>query len=549
MLKSVGLYYHTIKYLRLKQIVGRVLKLFKTARIDDAIAPRLRYLKVGNYIWIKRRQSLIGQREFLFLNQTGELDLIDWDGPQREKLWRYNQHYFDDLNAENAGIRFEWHYRLIGDWIEQNPPGIGTGWEPGPTSLRIVNWIKWALTGNKLPDLFEHSLAIQTRWLMRNLETHILGNHYFSNAKALIFAGTFFEGAEAERWLSKGLNILEIELPEQILPDGGHFERSTMYHALALEDILDLIQLEESSCVATAYKREYLKQLKERAPSMIQWLSAMSAPDGEISFFNDAAVSIAAKPEQLMEYADRLGSRSLSAPIWLNHSGYARLENEFAVLWVDLAPVGPDYIPGHAHADSLSFEFALFGSRVFVNTGTSVYAYGSERMRQRGTAAHNTVEVCGRDSSEVWGQFRVARRARIRQAFVQIEKKGGVAEGIHDGYCRLSKSAFHARKLSLGQHTLRIEDKIGDPALPAIARFHLHPDCHAELFENGRFGKIYRCGELLATCTIEMGSGTVECSTWNPSFGVSMPSQCIAIELNMGISIVEFSWLRHELGA
>jgi hypothetical protein len=32
-------------------------------------------------------------------------------------------------------------------------------------------------------------------------------------------------------------------LPEQILPDGGHFERSPMYHATLLEDLLDLVQL------------------------------------------------------------------------------------------------------------------------------------------------------------------------------------------------------------------------------------------------------------------------------------------------------------------
>ena len=33
------------------------------------------------------------------------------------------------------------------------------------------------------------------------------------------------------------------ELPEQILADGGHFELSPMYHALVLEDLLDLVNI------------------------------------------------------------------------------------------------------------------------------------------------------------------------------------------------------------------------------------------------------------------------------------------------------------------
>ena len=52
-----------------------------------------------------------------------------------------------------------------------------------------------------------------------------------------------FDGPEGARWLTKGLGILARQIPEQILADGGHFERSTMYHALALEDILDLINV------------------------------------------------------------------------------------------------------------------------------------------------------------------------------------------------------------------------------------------------------------------------------------------------------------------
>ena len=43
---------------------------------------------------------------------------------------------------------------------------------------------------------------------------------------------------------------------------------------------------------------------------------------------------------------------------------------------LDVARVGPDYLPGHAHADTLSFELSLYDRRTIVNCGISQYANG-----------------------------------------------------------------------------------------------------------------------------------------------------------------------------
>jgi len=113
-----------------------------------------------------------------------------------EKLWLYNLHYFDDLVSCDAENKRELHSGWIKKWVQENPPGEGNGWEPYPTSLRIVNWIKWGVAGNCLSDEVLHSLAVQARYLLKKLEYHLLGNHLFANAnanaKALIFAGLFF---------------------------------------------------------------------------------------------------------------------------------------------------------------------------------------------------------------------------------------------------------------------------------------------------------------------------------------------------------------------
>src|SRR5207237_3863965 len=79
------------------------------------------------------------------------------------------------------------------------------------------------------------ALALEAR-----LETHLLANHLMKNIKALMFAGALLGAPESSRWWAKGEKLLKRELAEQILADGGHFERSPMYHAEALEDLLDI---------------------------------------------------------------------------------------------------------------------------------------------------------------------------------------------------------------------------------------------------------------------------------------------------------------------
>ena len=128
--------------------------------------------------------SVDGVPEFLSCQGTLR-EARDWDNPEVARLWRYNLHYFDDLNALNSDARVALHRDLIARWISENPAPVGTGWEPYPCSLRIVNWVKWTLSGNALEPAWQSSLAIQADWLSRNLERHLLGNHLFANAKAL----------------------------------------------------------------------------------------------------------------------------------------------------------------------------------------------------------------------------------------------------------------------------------------------------------------------------------------------------------------------------
>lgn len=535
-LGNARLYWETLRHLRLRQVVGRIGHRLLRPRPSLAEAPPLRRL---SGVWTaptRRPPSMTGPTEFTFLNERHDLDVVGWDNPALDKLWRYNLHYFEDLAAQDAAARGDWHSDLIERWIAENPVGSGTGWEPYPTSLRIVNWTKWALAGNDLSPKALQSLAIQGRWLSRRLEHHILGNHLFANAKALLFAGLFFDGKEAKGWAETALDVLSREIPEQILTDGGQFERSTMYHSLALEDVLDLVNLAaafpDSAAVSAA-----AAAWRALIPAMLGWLAAMSHSDGDIAFFNDAAIGIASSPDELRAYAIRLDIGIPQSPVeevtHLPASGYVRVEKRDMVAILDVAPVGPDYLPGHAHADTLSFELSVGAMRVLVNSGTSLYGLGAERARQRGTAAHNTVVVDGKDSSEVWAGFRVARRARPFDLTI-LADDGPTVACSHDGYRRLPGGPVHRRQWRFGGDWLAIEDALSGPEYSAQARYHVHPQLDLRLAADGRSGAITNGDRPVVLFEVMAGRARLERTTYHPNFGVTLTNRCLVLELQDG---------------
>ena len=524
----------TARYLRPIQLYGRLLRYLPRPRIKESSAPNLRQ---SAFPWsgpYTRRRSLLEPWRFRFLNVERELKSpADWDRAHWEKLWLYNLHYFDDFNADGANARVNWHTALIGKWIRENPPGRGTGWEPYPTSIRIVNWIKWCLRGCELRSAEVGSLATQARWLYRNLEHHLLGNHLFSNAKALVFAGHFFESQEADKWLRKGADVVSRELDEQILADGGHFERSPMYHALFLEDILDLIQLDR------CYGSETPPSWRRTAKRMLRWLKIMQHPDGDIPFFNDAAIGVAPAPVTLERYADSLECEADNvtddAITDLNATGYIRLDAGQAVAFVDVAAIGPDYLPGHAHADTLSFEMALDGQRLFVNRGTSEYGQSDRRLAERGTAAHNTVTLDEENSSEVWSSFRVARRARITARSASNPDGEIRVRGCHDGYRRLSGRPIHCREWILRSNELEIVDNIESTHWHEVRVYlHLHPRFDVHPVSPSHAQVADSTGKVVCDVQFE-GAGRlfVDHDYHAPEFGLRVPSRVLGYRADM----------------
>jgi uncharacterized heparinase superfamily protein len=430
------------------------------------------------------RQSDIERHSFTFLNQSETFhDAIDWGVPHKGRLWRYNLHYFDYLFPDRP-LSWISGQRLMADWIRSNPVGTPDAWDPFPTSLRVVNWIKFlaAHQGQRADDSEVcASLYGQVLFIERHLEFHLLANHLFKNIKALLFAGLYFRGDDAERWRNRGLRLLAQQLSEQVLPDGGHFERSPMYHAMVLEDVLDLLNIMPEN---EGIFHELRSKLMNTAEVMAGVLQALTHPDGDMALFNDAAFGIEHTAHTLAGYYAAVTGQSAptktKGPITaFPDTGYFIMTPAAGnKLIIDCGAIGPDYQPGHAHCDILSFELSIQGRRVIVDSGCCQYEDGPIRQYNRGNAGHNTVTIDGQNQSEVWSAHRCARRAYPLSAELYEAPDGSLCfQGAHDGYQRLPGKPVHLRRVLWKKDVITITDRVEGADLHALfSTLHIHPD-------------------------------------------------------------------------
>ena len=544
-MRKFFLLFNTLRYLKWQQIYFRLVRRLIKPKITESFqGPNPKRSKTWEHLplYVNKIDS---QLEACYLNHTKKLDLpADWNNESPSKLWVYNLHYFEDLLSNNAKEKRNFHLQLLNSWVDQNPVGYGTGWEPYPTSLRIVNILKAWLGGLELDQKLLSSVFAQASFLSSDLEKHLLGNHYFANLKSLLFAAVIFENT---RWLSIAEKGLLSEIPEQILEDGANFELSPMYHSLMLVDMLDIFNL--SRAYPTQLSNQLASLLEKYIPKMLAFMRAMAHLDGGVSFFNDSADGIAPPKSKIESYAKKLGfgisSHDSNKPQIIDNtkSGYISATAAGNKLIFDASPVGPDYIPGHAHADTLSFELSIGAQRVFVNSGTSEYGLSPKRLTQRKTASHNTVEVDGKDSSQVWSGFRVANRAEIISKHTELKHDHSIELiAAHNGYNSLFGRCIHTRKLTFNKNSLIVSDSLQRTFKYAISRFYFHPDLIISVEDN--LLKIEGPKFILHSNLSGKIASLVD-SSWYPEFGVEMPNKMLELQFEKPKLDIVFTWSKN----
>lgn len=463
--------YHTIKYLKPIQIYYRLYYFVLHRFFNQSYIKKLR---VGNYVidWeneIKTSNSYLGNQTFSFLNiEKSFKDQIDWNYPEYGKLWSFNLNYFDFLNQQQ--ITEEEGLTLILDYIKKEESLID-GKASYTISLRGMNWIKFLSKHRIHQQEINQVLYNHYQRLVHNLEYHLLGNHLLENGFSLLFGAYYFKDDALYHQAKK---ILLKELKEQVLQDGGHFELSTMYHQTMLHRVLDCVQLLQLNHWKN---KELLSFLSQKAVEMLSWLDAMTFKNGDIPMVNDSTYDIAPVSRELFNYAETLNIKFNKGK--LLDSGYRMFRQNNYELFVDVGSVGASYQPAHVHADTFNFVLQAKGKPIIVDRGITTYEKNKTRQQERGTAAHNTVQINEVDQTQVWGGFRVAKRASI----INLKEDAISVTASHNGYKSLN--CVHTREFQVKENSVDIVDQVDTTEHQTqTAYLHFHPEIKEVEVEN-----------------------------------------------------------------
>jgi hypothetical protein len=382
------------------------------------------------------------------------------------------------------------------------------------------------------------------RFLRANLERHAWNNHLLLEAKALAMLGVLYpELPGARAWAEEGLRVLGAQLARQVTRDGVHSERSSFYHQLVASELLELavvLRLLGRRDAALEGSLRLLAGFLEaitRADGTIPMLGDASRHDEHVRF--DPLTGIAAlldEPALAGGARDERGDLA-EGTVWLlagleearrsnssgsggggggsearagaggSHASPGRARAEAAPAsrafpqggyWVlrsgegddalhlvfDCGPFGDPVVPGHGHADALSIDVQVGRHHALVDPGM-YSAHLGEKWRNffRGTLAHNTVVVDGRDQSLLRGLRRVYREAPARLLEWLSTPAFDLARGEHLGYRRLPAPVTHRRSVFFlkPRFWLLLDRLEGSGAHPAELLFHLAPGAAPEV--------------------------------------------------------------------
>jgi hypothetical protein len=484
-----------------------------------------------------------------------------------------------ELNRHQHFVTLAKAYLLTGDdmfareifaqwthWHKENPYPIGMNWASSlEVGYRSLSWI-WAafllqecpLFTNEFRKQWQAALGLSGRHIETYLSTYFSPNtHLLGEALALFFLGTLFPGLRgARRWQRRGWQILEREATKQVREDGFYFEQSTYYHVYALDIFLHARILAALNGVPISSEFD---QILQRMLNALLLLGRAGVPQGvgdddggrlfdprrnraehmldplatgAVLYRRGDFKFLAGGPREetlwllglkgLAEFDSLPSAEPTASSTALPESGFYLMADEKAgqQLLIDAGPLGSGN-GGHGHADALSIFLVRNGRNLLIDPGTFEYVgHSGDRFRLRGTGAHNTMQVDGRDQADSTGPFSWNNPPRVKVEQWMTGRQFDLFQGSHDGYSRLPSPVTHRRWVfyrkgefwlvwdlaeGSGPHQVDIAWHVGPTLSPASSRQYV--------FTDGR--------DSLAFLTAEDPgwSQSVRREYWSPAYG------------------------------
>lgn len=415
--------------------------------------------------------------------------------------WELNRHQFLVVLGQAYYLSEDPKYAkeivsLIRSWIRDNPPYLGINWISAlEVGIRLISWV-WAFhlikSSEELTDDFMAefltSVEKQVEYVRVNLTIgRYANNHIIGEAVSLAVAGMYFkELKKADMWTNKGLLILEREALKQIHPDGGGVEQAPGYLRFIVEFLLLAFLLAKENDIKVQ------APVMNRLEKAFEFMMGTLMPDGKAPNFGDSddahAISLSrgdywdfrgilalgavlfnrgdfkwvsggpseellwlAGPKGFEAYQSLKAKRPEGKSFIFKKSGYAVMRDSWKsdanYLIFDCGPLGYR-LGGHGHADALSIQMVTFGCQTLIDPGTFAYNQDPEyRDYFRGTRAHNTVSVDGKDQAEISGRMSWETNPTIIINDCYLSDHLDMISAEHDGYTRLPSPVNHARTI------------------------------------------------------------------------------------------------------
>jgi uncharacterized heparinase superfamily protein len=538
-----------------------------------------------------------------------EVPYLDPSIGDHKIIWELNRHQYWLQLCRAYSLAGDSRYAraIVGQmesWLEANPPLTGINWASMlEIGLRTISWtmaVHFIASTGDVPFPMARCLVALERQLI-HLEEHL--SYYFSpnthltgEALALYVVGHAFpELDSSRRWVDTGRRILLREIDRQILPDGGHVERSMHYQRYTLDFYLLAlltarraadVQAEQAFADAAARLAEFTCGIADdegRLPligdddgGMLWPVTGRDCADvrdslatagvvlnrphlarwglQEETFWIAApeAIAFVNKPARTMDGAARTlsGPRSQTFP----DTGYVvmRSDHDHAVL--DAGAHG--YMNGgHAHADALSLTLSIAGRPLLVDPGTATYTMDPQlRDRMRGSLNHNTICLGGNPQSIPAGPFHWATAADARLQASRHNACFDWVEATHDGYApvRHRRSVIRAD----GSGWLVVDEirgtDLGDDREAihsAASHWHFHPGwmvrdqemgvLRATHLDGGEAWLLFDAGDL----SVVHGDEESGLGWYAPVYGTLLPTWSARVTRSMRLPFSMLTWI------
>ncbi len=480
-------------------------------------------------------------------------------------LWELNRHLHLVRFAQAYALSGETRYftalrEHLESWIASCPFRRGPNWSSAlEAAIRLINWsVAWQLLGGAHSPLFADADGSRFRqsWLESayrhaqfirgHFSSHSSANNHLVGEAAGLFVAalTWPHWPIAGEWRAEARAVLEREAVLQIAPDGVNREQAVSYQQFVLDFLLQAL------LAGRANGEEFPAWFEARIEAMIEYLASIMDAGGNVPMIGDSddALVVSLDPGPACPYRSHLAAGALlfrrgdfkakagaldDKARWLfgegadaafqaltaDHAGLPARRtfpdggyyilgcgfesaDEIRIV-ADAGPLGYLGIAAHGHADALAFTLSVGGEEFLVDPGT--YAYHTHRTWReyfRGTSAHSTLRVDGKDQSQSGGNFMWVRKANARCDLWQSSDEQDVFEATHDGYTRLPDPVTHRRRITLDKRRRRviIEDTLRMAGAHDVELyFHCDAQCRVESGPSGGYAILRGSRQLVLT--------------------------------------------------